>query len=80
MGDVQGTWMMPVLHAGDEKRRLIGGATEEATPVKRTEWEPQVLSIHSHLYSFLPDTPASIKAAYLVVLISNSLVYLHGYP
>ena len=29
MGDVQGTWMMPVLQTGDEKWRLIGGAVEE---------------------------------------------------
>lgn len=29
MGVVQGRGMMPVLHTGDEKWRLIGGAIQE---------------------------------------------------
>lgn len=29
MGGVQAAWMMPVLHTGDEKWRLMAGAIEE---------------------------------------------------
>lgn len=44
------------------------------------EWKSQVLSVPSHLYSFLLDNSASIRAVYLVVVISNSLVFRHEFP
>lgn len=48
--------------------------------MKRMEWKSQVLSIHSHLYSFVLDTSASVRAVYWAAVISNRLVFLHGFP